>query len=388
MRPDHKRRTVVFVLPHLRTGGIEQVVKETVNRIDRHRFRPVIFLHEKTGDLLDRVAPDVPILDGRGWRAGFQPLILARQLSRLGADVVYSGTNAANVAACLAVRSLRPRIRPRHLISEHTTAEEYLGGAKASWLRRRLVRALYPGADRLIVPLPEIGEGWHATLALDGPPIRVVPNPVLTQRDITEMASQAMPRDPMLIVAAGRLVPDKGHDLLVKAFASIAQDFPAARLDIYGEGPRRAALQAQIDASGLHDRIRLKGVSSTLLSEFAKAGTVALASLREGFGNVIVEALAAGAKVVASDCAGPRHILENGRHGRLVPPGDVPALAAALRASLTEPPEHHDSAPGAQRAQHYTSARSVRIFEDTLDEVLMPARSKDEPSSAASFERH
>ncbi|GAA4512251.1 MULTISPECIES: glycosyltransferase family 4 protein [Nonomuraea] len=135
-----------------------------------------------------------------------------------------------------------------------------------------------------------------------------------------------------VVVAAGRLVPQKGFDLLVKAFAEVVADHPDWRLRIFGNGPREARLRAQIDELGVGDNIALMGRTDRLDDELAAASVYALSSRFEGLPMVMIEAMTHALAIVAFDCpTGPRDVLTDGVDGRLVPPRDVDGLAAALK---------------------------------------------------------
>ncbi|HHX87771.1 MAG TPA: glycosyltransferase, partial [Firmicutes bacterium] len=112
-----------------------------------------------------------------------------------------------------------------------------------------------------------------------------------------------------------------------------------ARLIILGEGPQREALEQLIHSLGLGDQVQLPGFVNNPYRYMAQAAVFVLSSRREGFGNVLVEALAAGAPVVSTDCpGGPAEILEQGRYGRLVPVGDLDRMAEAVLETLNHPP--------------------------------------------------
>lgn len=153
----------------------------------------------------------------------------------------------------------------------------------------------------------------------------VIPNPIAGPPGPDQQCA------PPRLVAVGRLVAQKGFDLLIEAFALIARRHPSWLLDIWGEGPDRSELQAQIDERGLQARINLCGISPMPGGWAARADAFVLASRFEGFPNVLGEAMAAGLPVVAANCDfGPADLVSPDETGLLVAPDDVPALADGL----------------------------------------------------------
>lgn len=373
MTSNHPRR-IAFALPHLKAGGIEVVVRSLLGGLERSRWAPMLILNRCEGELLDSVPADVPVLS-----CGDQGMLpraraLAGLLRRQRVELLYSGTNAMNLSAVLAVALMRRRFRPRLVISEHTTAESYLAKARQPRLRRLLIRVLYPQADCLAVPLEGIGKGWQQALRLPGPPLACLPNPVLEEAALARLQAEPPKRVPGRIVAAGRLIEDKGHDVLMSAFAEVLKAHRHAELLIYGSGPGQAALEAQAQALGIADRVHLMGYSKDLLRDFARAELAVLPSLREGFGNVAVEALAAGTPLVASRCLGPEAILQGGKLGILVPPGDAPALAAAITGALAQPKDARVLKEAQVAARHYLAQAAVQCFDSFASGMLAPAR--------------
>jgi phosphatidyl-myo-inositol dimannoside synthase len=150
--------------------------------------------------------------------------------------------------------------------------------------------------------------------------------------------------DHPLVLCVGRLVPRKGQDSLIRAWPAVLEVVPAARLVLVGDGPDRARLAELIDGRGLGDRIRLAGFlpPDDLESSYRAADLFAMPCRdeaggdTEGFGLVYLEAGARGLPVIGGRTAGVREAVADGQTGLLVEPGDVPALAAALTALLTD----------------------------------------------------
>lgn len=180
----------------------------------------------------------------------------------------------------------------------------------------------------------------------------VIPNPVPAQ------PPPGADPDAPEIVAAGRLTPQKGFDLLIDAFAALAPHRPGWSLTIWGEGPERSRLEALAAARGLRDRVRLPGVSPEPGAWLRGGSVFALSSRYEGFPNALCEAMAAGYAVAAADCRfGPREIVAHGVDGLLVPSGDPAALATALLDLTAD--------AGRRRALGAAARQAVARFEPT-----------------------
>ena len=171
------------------------------------------------------------------------------------------------------------------------------------------------------------------------------------------------------VVAAGRLVPQKGFDVLLRAFARV--DAPDWDLVIFGEGPERARLEALRASLGLHDRVRLAGTSDVLADELARSSLFVLASRFEGFPNVLCEAMAVGLPVIATRCpAGPEEIVRDGVDGRLVGVDDVAGLARAMQELMTSPDTRaRMSAASREVSERYGLARVVAEWDGVFDRV-------------------
>jgi glycosyltransferase involved in cell wall biosynthesis len=165
--------------------------------------------------------------------------------------------------------------------------------------------------------------------------IRVIPNPLiwpLEARNPTLLPNDIRPPERFIILAVGRLMPQKGFDRLIEAFAKLHADHLSWDLVILGAGPDKQSLERQRDRLGLNDRVFLPGRAGNVGDWYERASIFAMTSLFEGFPNALLEAMAYGLPVISTDCdTGPRDLIEHDVNGLLVPLGDQDAFAAALR---------------------------------------------------------
>lgn len=226
---------------------------------------------------------------------------------------------------------------------DHLRRHGWLLGAK-----RQAHHALYTlgsrRADGLIAVAPEVKESILATMPGIAPDkIAVIPNGVDTRRyqrrgdrAATRAALGLSPEERAVAVVA-TFKEQKGHRYLIEAAAHLRDDYPQARYLLIGDGELRAALERQIAAAGLQATFRLLGTRPDVPALLAAADLFVLPSLWEGLPMALIEAMAAGLPVVATDVSGTRGVMRDGETGLLVPPGDATALAQAMAALLAEP---------------------------------------------------
>jgi glycosyltransferase involved in cell wall biosynthesis len=355
----NRRLRVAFLLPHLRPGGAERVVVNYLRALDRGRYEPVLFLRRREGAFLDLLPADVPVFDLAGARARHLPRRIAQSLGAHRIDVAYAATDAMNLAL-LASRWWGARGTDR-ILSLHTNPAAWLAETKHPRLRRWLMRRLYPRAAVVAVPTEAIGEELREIVAPHTVPIHRLPNPLV------ERIAKPRVAEGTRIVAAGRLVEAKGFDILIDAAGRLRRRGLNFELAIFGEGPLRGVLSGRIGELGLAEHATLPGHADAPERIFEDATLCVVPSRREGFGNVVVEAMAAGVPVLAAACAGPAALIDHGRNGFLVEPRAPEALAASIAALLADPERRASVIPaGHETARRYEVAAATRAFEAML----------------------
>lgn len=258
--------------------------------------------------------------------------------------VVLSFMETTNVLCLLAAAGLRLPV----VVAERTDPSMHRTVPAAWRLARRL---LYRQAAAVVAQTEPAATWLHRHCRT---PAQVIPN-----------ALRALPPPPRagrenLILSVGRLEPVKGLDILLRAFARIAQRHPQWRLAIIGEGPLRASLEGLADELGVAGQVTWLGRRSDIEAWYARAAVVALASRYEGFPNVLLEAMGMGAAVVSTNCrSGPADLITHGRDGWLVPVDDVPAMAEALEALVGDEALRGRLGVAAQAVRHRYAADTV-----------------------------
>jgi glycosyltransferase involved in cell wall biosynthesis len=252
-----------------------------------------------------------------------------------------------------------------------------------AWFKRRLLHRLYNKSTQVLAVSDGVRESAIRFYGIE-------PQRIATHRngvDLTRIAEQAAEpvadtwwtapaeRRVVRVVSAGRLNHKKGFHVLIDAIARAKAQRPDWdwRVALLGEGPHRERLQSQIDAAGLRENVKLPGFVMNAPAWFSSADLFVLASLVEGSPNVLLEAMACGAAVIATDCrSGPAELLDHGRLGRLVPANDPAALAAAILRASDHPAEFRDRAAVARKEvqSNHAVEQSVARLESLFDKSV------------------
>ena len=299
--------------------------------------------------------PSVLTVGADGWSARENTLWTDVRLVRMGrrwhGGIVIGTRPAINVmVGRLFGRKTLKVGQEHHSLSAHSP--ELVG----------TVLSEYPRLDMLTVLTRNDLEHYRRALPDDGPRVVHMPNAV------PELDGGTSALDESVIMAAGRLVKGKGFDLLIEAFALVADQHPEWQLRIWGAGSQYKHLQRLVLRLELYERVLLMGQPERVGEAMEKASIFASSSRAEGFGMSIVEAMSKGLPVVSFDCPhGPRDIITSEKDGLLVPAEDVQALAAALSRLMGDATLRRDLATEAmQSVQRYDQAIIGQRWEHML----------------------
>lgn len=355
-----------FLLSRLEAGGLERVQAHLASAFRLHGLHPQIVAGRITPNGLAMLPPDLPVREvSRFGRLFFVPG-LVRLLRRERPHVILT---TSNDVACLLLWLRRLFFADLRIIcTQHQSISGPLQQARGfkklklsiiTWTMRKLL----PRADALVAVSQAVASDMQSLLALSRR-IEVIYNPVVLP-DFESRSSMHInwpwpDDDAPAVIFVGRLSPEKRLDLLLEAFVQVRRRVPS-RLLIVGDGPERERVSDRIRQSECAVHIRMQGFQPNPLPWIRQADLLVLPSDYEGFGMVLVEAMACGTQIVATDCPdGPAEILDDGAFGKLVPVGDVGALADAILAALEQPhtpPEHLMA-----RAQRFTLEKAAHQY--------------------------
>jgi glycosyltransferase involved in cell wall biosynthesis len=372
---------VLFAIPSLDRDGPDRVMFELLSGLDRSRFAPSLMVSEPKGHYLSRLPQDVAVevLGPQESLADRYPVLRALRVVRRQHPDVVLATLRMNFTLGVASPAFR---RGTGLILRQANdfSADFKMLVRSSPVQQRVARAVSLSglrrADAVICQSEAMRTDLRRYLGADAP-LHAIGNPVDIQAvtHATEARTVSLRGSPSL-VSVGRLMPQKGFDLLLPAIAALRSRHPGLHLTILGDGPARQSLEAQSRTLGLEDTVTFAGFSSQVLPTVKAASLFVLASRYEGFPNAALEALACGTPVVLTDCPGANsEIVLPGINGRLASAADTGALVQALDTALGELTRYDRSRIVADCEARYSAKRIIAAYEEVITSVARATRS-------------
>lgn len=338
------RRPVAIFLPSFGNGGVERMMVNLARGMEA-LGQPIDFIVRKVSGnpYLEGLPPGIRILELDLLHRNTEKAAVLYLTSESPLAILTS-KEENDILAIKARKRSRSAARVIVRIPVHVSGRlKHKGrGWIKRWLTSTRMKRVLAEADSIVA----VSKGVAADISvLTGTPLErlhVIRNPVVTP-ELKELAQAQVnhdwlaPKTKPVLLGIGRLGSQKNFEHLIHAFA-LARREVDSRLIILGEGRRRARLERLIRKLGLSGSAQLPGFVPNPYPYLARADLFVLSSLWEGSPNALTEALALGIPIVSTDCeSGPREILQNGKYGRLVPVGDVDALASAIIHTLSDP---------------------------------------------------
>jgi glycosyltransferase involved in cell wall biosynthesis len=371
------RQRILLLVPSIRTGGMERLVSILTRGLDPERYAPeVVAVHRRDENpaIVEELLERAPItsLDKR---SRFDVPRVVRRLQRIlrqrrpaAAIGFMTYQNLLLIAAATLDGSRVPVVA-----TEHVTPDA-LRATRGKRLQLGLAGRLYPRAAAVVPVSNGLRDALRDELGLRPRLLRTIYNPF--DPNVDRLAAEDPPpewfdRQQPVLVAVGRLTPQKAYPALVRALAMVRREVPA-RLLILGEGEERGAIEREAARLGLAESVDMPGYVPNPFPAMRRADAFVLASEWEAFPFVLVEATRVGAAIVATDVEfGPNEIIEDGRSGLLVPPGDEDALARAILSILVNRELASRLRAGAvERSALFTPERAMQQYDQLLQEVM------------------
>jgi glycosyltransferase involved in cell wall biosynthesis len=373
----NKRRSIVLYLPNLAGGGVERILLLMAPGFIRAGYDVTFLLHSADGELIENVPSGVRVVSLNKHRTILALIPLIRYLRKERPAILFSCLGHNNIVAIWA--GLLSRTGIPVIIGQHNalSAETVKGkGLKFSKLLPILYHFFLRYAAGVVAVSQGVADDIAKVASVSREWITLIYNPIVEQTFDQKLNEPCL--HPWLkegggpvLVGVGRFVEQKDFATLLAAFSQVVKK-KDVRLILVGYGPLSDALKAQTCALGLESRVDFPGYQANPLPFMRRAALFVMSSSNEGFGNVLVEAMACGTPVVSTDCNyGPSEILENGRYGKLVPVGDSDALAEAILSTFNTPP---DIDAIRARGREFTVEKAVNQYVALFDKVCAKKR--------------
>jgi len=364
---------ISFFMPGLYGGGAEDVVLKLADGFNSRDMSIDLVVVKGEGELQACVPSNVNVVDLDAGRIATSLVPLIRYIRCVRPSVLISTLTPTNVISILA--NIAAGWSTAIVLTEQNTKSTQL---ERKNLRTRLfiiaAKFTYSWANQIVAASNQIADDLCSAIQFEREKVEVVYNPVFSEglhRKADEEVDHPWFRsDVEVLLGVGRLTPQKDFPMLIRTVARLREDRDV-RLLLLGEGEERSHLQDLCRELGIEDHVDLHGFVDNPIKYMAHSDVFVLSSAWEGFGIVVVEALASGAPVV-STCGdeGPGEILEDGRYGRLVPSGDDKALSEAILKTLNYPDQPATKEERMRRARDFSVEAAIEKYWSIVEQYV------------------
>jgi len=362
-------------LPDLRGGGAQRTVVNLFNHLDRSAFDPVLVTGSARGPLLESITDRRGIVDLEKARVREAILPLGKQIITHRPRLLFSAYPDGNIALMIAKFLSRHKGAVILRESNHRSAQGNpwgpIKGCAVAWSYRK--------ADRVVALSNGVRDDLITRYGLQPEKVKTVYNPVelafIAKAATANCEDLVEEKDSFRILSAGRLVRQKGFDILINAVARLRP--LNIRLTILGEGEDRKDLLNLAERLGVKERVFLPGFQKNPYSWMGRSDLFVLSSRWEGFGHVIVEAMASGTPVLSTRCkSGPEEIITDGVDGILCEPESVEDMAEKIHFMIRNPDARARLSQAGRRTMgRFEAGRIAKEYEALFQSVLEEAES-------------
>lgn len=363
------KKKILFFLFSLSGGGAERTVLNIINNLDRDKYESVLVLGtDKNNDYIGLLNKNTRVKFLNCSRLRYCILKLSRCIKQESPDLLFSTINANNIILLLA--SMFSFRRIPIVIRE---ANNRTQSGSVTFINKITTNILYNVfSDKIIALSKGVKKDLESNFLINESKIKVIYNPVEVKK-IQELSKEKVEEfykadDEKLVISVGRLVEQKDHSTLIKAF-SILEKKIKSKLIILGKGSKENELKMLCKKLGVEKNVLFLGFKDNPYKFMRHADLFVLSSQWEGFGHVIVEAMAVGTPVISTDCnSGPREIIKNNQYGVLVPVADVQKMASQMtELLLNEELCKHYSEMGRKRSNDFDTASVTKQYEKVFN---------------------
>jgi len=368
------KKKILFFIYEMGAGGAARTLLNILNHLDRNKFEPILVTLNYNGSYETSLKSDVTFIKLETKRLRSAILPLAKVIRKQQPDIVFSTIPNYNIIAILA--RLLSFTKTKNVVREAA-----LLGNENSFNMKLIIYGLFYRLSRKVISLSEGVKGnlvEHYKVKPGN--IEVIYNPIDIEQIQSDANSGIIPKehehifkpDKKVIITAGRLVKDKDHQTLIKAFSKVNHQLNC-ELVILGEGPLKDDLRKLTKNLQVEQNVHFIGFQQNPYVYFKQADLFALSSLSEGFGHVLVEALAVGLPIVSTNCKpGAEEVLENGKYGELCEVGNHEEMAMKIKAilSLNKNETTDVIEKGLQRANKFAVQEIVNQYEETFMKII------------------